>query len=63
MRHSEPHTVTVYRQTLKARPPKVCHTCDHYDERGICAEFSEAPPEDFAQQDGACKLWQEEVPF
>jgi hypothetical protein len=63
MRHPEPEIVTIYRKTIKALPPKVCTTCDHYSGDGICYEFSEAPPEDFAQQDGACKLWEEEVPF
>ena len=47
MRHPEPAIVTQYRQTLKAEPPRVCHTCDHYRPDGVCAEFGEAPPPEF----------------
>lgn len=62
-RHPEPPIVTQYRATIKAEPPKVCHTCDNYTKQGICAEFGEAPPESFASEPGACQLWIEEIPF
>jgi hypothetical protein len=63
MRHPEPIIVIHYRATLNVEPPRVCHTCDHYTEQGICAEFGEAPPEAFASESGECSLWVEEVPF
>lgn len=63
MRHPEPFSVTLYRETLKAEPPRVCHTCDHYSKDGVCAEFNEAPPSEFADSPGACALWVWELPF
>jgi hypothetical protein len=63
MRHPEPPIVTLYRQTLRAEPPQVCHTCDHYGPDGICAEFNEAPPEAFTNEWGECSFWLLEVPF
>jgi len=62
-RHPEPAIVTHYRNTLKAEPPRVCHTCDHYTPDGICAEFGEAPPPEFANEPGGCALWVWEIPF
>ena len=63
MRHLEPEIVTIYRNTLKADPPQVCHTCDWYTKDGVCAEFNESPPETFADQPGECLLWVWEIPF
>ena len=63
MRHPEPPSVIHYRATLKAEPPMVCHTCDHYRPDGVCAEFGEAPPPEFANEPGGCALWVEEIPF
>lgn len=62
-RHPEPAIVTHYRATLKAEPPRVCHTCDHYRPDGVCAEFNEAPPPEFASEPGGCALWELEIPF
>ena len=62
-RHPEPAIVTLYRATLKAEPPKVCHTCDHYTPNGLCAEFNAEPPEAFANEPGECSLWVWEIPF
>ena len=62
-RHPEPAIVTYYRATLRAEPPRVCHTCDHYTERGMCAEFNAEPPAEFASEPGGCALWVEEIPF
>jgi hypothetical protein len=62
-RHPEPAIVTHYRATLRAEPPRVCHTCDHYTERGMCAEFNAEPPFEFASEPGGCALWVEEIPF
>jgi hypothetical protein len=63
MRHSEPTIVTVYRTTLRAEPPRVCTTCDHYGQDGVCAEFQDEPPADFASEPGGCSLWEIEIPF
>jgi hypothetical protein len=63
MRHPEPPSVIHYRATIKAEPPMVCHTCDNYRPDGICAEFGEAPPEEFAREHGECSFWVWEIPF
>ena len=63
MRHPEPEIVTHYRNTLKAEPPRVCHTCDHYSKEGKCMEFDSVPPLEFASEPGGCALWVWEVPF
>jgi hypothetical protein len=62
-RHPEPAIVTHYRATLKAEPPRVCHTCDHYRPDGVCAEYNDTPPPEFASEPGGCALWEWEVPF
>lgn len=62
-RHPEPEIVTLYRTTLRAEPPRVCHTCDHYSAQGVCAEFHDEPPADFASEPNQCELWVEVVPF
>jgi len=63
MRHPEPAIVTHYRNTLKAEPPRVCHTCDFYQPNGVCAEYNDTPPVEFANEPGGCALWEWEVPF
>jgi hypothetical protein len=63
MRHLEPSIVTIYRATIKAEPPMVCHTCDNYQQNGICAEFNAEPPEAFASEPGECSFWVWEIPF
>ena len=62
-RHPEPEIVKIYRATINAPVPQVCTTCDNYTKDGICAEFGEAPPAEFASEPGGCALWVEEVPF
>lgn len=62
-RHPEPAIVTLYRQTLAAEPPRVCHTCDFYQPNGVCAEYNDTPPAEFASEPGGCALWVWEVPF
>jgi len=59
MRHPEPAIVTEY----KAGPPKVCHTCEHYANDGLCTFHFQTPPEDFAATPGACPDWEVECPF
>ena len=63
MRHPEPPSVIHYRATLNADVPQVCHTCDHYTKQGICSQFNEAPPKEFASEPGECSFWVWEVPF
>ena len=63
MRHPEPAIVTLYRKTLAAEPPRVCHTCDFYQPDGVCVEYNDTPPPEFANETGGCALWQIEVPF
>jgi len=63
MRYPEPEIVTTYRNTLRSEPPKVCHTCDHYNKEGKCVEFDLVPPVEFANEPGGCALWIWEVPF
>jgi len=62
-RHLEPEIVKIYRATINAPVPQVCTTCDNYRPDGICAEFGEAPPVEFANEPGGCALWIEAVPF
>jgi hypothetical protein len=63
MRHKEPEVVTLYKEWVKAGPPKCCHTCEHYGTDGLCIEYWMNPPEDFAASVNACDKWQQEVPF
>lgn len=51
---------------LKACPeePKICATCDCFDEVGSwCDRFSAKPPEAFQCEPGACREWRNEIPF
>lgn len=63
MRHVEPELVIDYKRWLAAGPPKCCHTCEHYDVKGLCVAFFMTPPEDFAATVDACKEWEKECPF
>lgn len=63
MRHKEPEVVTLYKEWVKAGPPRCCHTCEHYGTDGLCIEYWMTPPEDFAASVNACEKWQQEVPF
>jgi len=63
MRHKEPEVVTLYKDWVKAGPPRCCHTCEHYGTDGLCIEYWMNPPEDFAASVNACDKWQQEVPF
>lgn len=63
MRHKEPEAITMYREQVKAGPPRCCHTCEHYGTDGLCIEFWMQPPEDFAATIGECTKWQQEVTF
>ena len=63
MRHKEPEVVTLYKEWVKAGPPRCCHTCEHYGTDGLCIEYWMNPPEEFAASVNACDKWQQEVPF
>ena len=67
MRHPQPKLVKDYYAKVNAlldmKEPKCCHTCDSYDEEGICQEYLIAPPEDFAQQINQCEKWIPIIPF
>lgn len=62
-RHPEPEIVKIYRATINSPVPQVCTTCDNYRPDGVCAEFGEAPPPEFANEPGGCALWVWEIPF
>lgn len=62
-RHPEPEIVKIYRATINSPVPQVCTTCDNYRPDGVCAEFNEPPPPEFASEPGGCALWVWEVPF
>jgi hypothetical protein len=63
MRHPEPKIVTVWREAMRMKTPRVCHTCEYYTKDGLCQEFDAEPPADFAVQPNACELWCEDLPF
>jgi hypothetical protein len=63
MRPPEPEVVKIYKEWIKAGPPKCCHTCEHYAIDGLCIEFWMKPPAEFAAAVGECDKWQPEVPF
>ena len=62
MKHKEPEIVTAYYRAI-ANPPKCCHTCDSYQDDGMCREHGMAPPEEFAATHDACAQWCYAVPF
>lgn len=62
MRHPEPEYVVKWREAI-AKPPKCCHTCDHYAADGKCVFHWAEPPADFAATNGACNDWVEIMPF
>lgn len=59
-RHPEPQFVIDWRNR---KAPQVCHTCGWYDKKGLCNFHNEEPPKEFANTQGACNSWIEEVPF
>jgi hypothetical protein len=67
MRHEQPKIVSDYYAKISAlraiKEPKCCHTCENYSENGICQEFSEEPPADFAAQPNQCDKWMCIIPF
>jgi hypothetical protein len=53
----------MYKEWIKAGPPRCCHTCEHYGTDGLCIEFWMQPPPEFAASVGECDKWQQEVSF
>lgn len=62
MRHPEPEAMRQYRELVKNRP-RCCHTCEYYNDDGLCTLFAMVPPEDFAGSPDACENWQDDIPF
>jgi hypothetical protein len=62
-RPAEPQVLIEWREWVNAGPPKVCHSCEHYDKGGHCRIFDMRPPEEFAATVDACDKWQWEIPF
>lgn len=60
MRHPEPKILTEYKAKVY---PEICHTCEYYDQDGMCMKFRMEPPEDFAATHQACPEWFVLVPF
>lgn len=58
-RHAAPDILNLWREG----PPKMCHTCEHYDEEEICQKHQQEPPEDFAKTQDACQDWLDMIPF
>lgn len=59
-----PPAVLRYRELIDQGPPRLCHTCDHFDkEDGHCAHFNATPPADFTATENACDQWVIEIPF
>jgi hypothetical protein len=59
-RHEPPER---YRQWMVC--PKFCHTCEKYNDDGLCVEYDMTPPEDFAKEEDACEAWEynDPIPF
>jgi len=62
LRHEEPDIVLQWRNRIKV-PPACCHTCDYYNDAGVCTKYGMEPPDDFAASVGTCPEWREEIPF
>lgn len=58
MRHPEPEAIKKWREG----PPKCCHTCDSYDDQGLCLQYNHEPPEEFAASE-QCEHWLYAMPF
>lgn len=59
-RHPKPLILIEYENKKR---PRICHTCEFYDENGVCLNFAAEPPKEFAETDGACAHYDGSVPF
>lgn len=62
-RHPTPKLLLDYQQWVEHGPPRMCHTCEHYDAYGMCQQFGMEPPEDFAATPDACDEYVQDIPF
>jgi hypothetical protein len=62
-RPTEPEFLIQWREWMRVGPPKLCHTCDHFNRSGHCLAFDMRPPDDFAATVDACDKWERELPF
>ena len=63
MKAREPEVLRKYREIVENGPPQVCHSCDHYTDKGWCRHYDAQPPEDFAATPDACPSWVMAPPF
>lgn len=62
-RHTTPQILLEYYRWVDHGPPRICHTCEHYDLQGVCQLYQMEPPEDFAATQDACADYKPDVPF
>lgn len=62
-RPPEPHWLIEARAVMDNWPPRLCHTCEHFGNDGICRQHGEAPPPEFASTLDACSEWEQEIPL
>lgn len=62
MRARDPETLAKYKKLLEQGPPRICCTCEHYDQNGHCEKLKADPPHDFAQSK-CCDNWEPVIPF
>jgi hypothetical protein len=62
-RPPKPDFLIQYEEWVKAGPPKCCHNCESYDEKGHCMHFDMAPPAEFAATPDSCDQWIQEITF
>lgn len=43
--------------------PKCCHTCENYQDNGVCYAYQKEPPQEFTNQIGVCEQWLYQIPF
>jgi hypothetical protein len=58
-----PQFITDYYKLIINGPPKCCHSCDNYNDDGICTVYNVVPPENVLEILDICKEWREELPF
>lgn len=63
MRQPKPVALTLYEEWMAKGPPRFCWNCDNYGGKGECLLNGQEPPAEFTQTEGACPVWQREVPF
>ncbi len=61
-KHKEPEYIATWREWTRSTPA-CCHTCEHYNDDGLCEKHGMEPPEDFAAEHCACADWIMDLPF